>query len=393
MSEKRYRVTPVNGYDIPALEEWLEDQAAQGWLFSYTVGPLTVFDRTEEAPLRIHLEPAREKSEDSDPELDALYEQAGWRSLGPFRKNYLVYATEDPEAQAYTDPESQSYALGRFFRQKLLGGIGLLAANVLLLALYYNQVGWGWVDLRWFPVSSFASGQLLAFFLTVTGFFLLDLSWLLGLLHLQKYRKTVGEGRPAAPKGRSGGWLLAAAVVLLLPVALNTAQLFMGLDYRPYGIDQSNFLTLPEIQGDYSFPVTGDRMHNMNYVSHGGTLLEIEYWYWQQYGSFRQDDQEAFNRVPRIEYSIRRYPLASLAQAYMEEQSRINWDGSQPVGDFAPDIGFDAITAARGENRYGDSFTILLLRRGRLVMRVEYRGEENLLAFQPQLAAMLRALE
>lgn len=392
MSEKRCRVTPANGYDIPALEKWLEEQAAQGWLFSYTTGPLTHFERGEETPLRIHLEPAREKTEDPDPELDELYRQAGWHCLGVFRKNYFVYASQDPEAQAYTDPESQGYALGRFFRQKLLGGIGLLLANILLLTLYYNQVSWGWVDLRWFPVSAFTCGQLLAFFLTAVGFFLLDLSWLLGLLYLRQYRRWVEQGRAAAPRGRSGGWLLALAVMVLIPVALNTAQLFLGLDYRPYDVMESNFLTLPEIQGE-GFRVTGDHMYNMDYVSHGGTLLEIEYWYWQQYGSFRQGDNEAFNRVPRIEYSIRRYPLASLAQAYMREQGRINWNGSQSVGDFAPDIGFDAVTAARGENRYGDHFTILLLRRGRLVMRVEYRGEEDLLAFQPQLAAMLKALE
>ena len=38
MSKIVCRVTPVNGYDIPGLERWLEKQAAKGLIFAMTVG-------------------------------------------------------------------------------------------------------------------------------------------------------------------------------------------------------------------------------------------------------------------------------------------------------------------------------------------------------------------
>ena len=59
MSKTVWRITPVNGYDIPGLEGWLEKQAARGLIFSMTVGFFTLFHRGEPAALRFHLEPAQ----------------------------------------------------------------------------------------------------------------------------------------------------------------------------------------------------------------------------------------------------------------------------------------------------------------------------------------------
>lgn len=394
MSKLCWRVTPVNGYDIPALERWLEEMAGEGLLFSMTMGFLTAFEQGEPTQLRIHLEPARGSVSEEPPELADLYAQAGWRYLGPFRGSYFVYATGDREAQPYTDPESMDWALGRFFRQKLLGGLGLLAANALLFALYYNMVGVAFTYLRdGYPVTAFAHYPLAALLLTVLGLALVDLSWLLGLGRLRRFRRSIAAGRAPEPVGRRGGWLLAAGVVVLIPVVINTCQLFLGMDYRPYDIELTNFLTIEEIEGD-GLRATGDRMYNMDYVSHGGTLLEMEYWYWKQYGAFAHyDGGESLNTAPMVQYSIRRFPLTALAQAYWEEQGRFGWYGYEPVGDFVPDIAFDAVSAKRGENGRGVPQTTLVLRRGRTVMRVEYRGEKDLLDFQAELAAMMAALE
>lgn len=394
MSKLCWRVTPVNGYDIPALERWLEEMAGEGLIFFMTTGPLTAFQREAPASLRIHLEPAQGSVAEEPPEQADLYAQAGWRYLGPFRGSYFVYAADDREAQAYTDPESMDWALGRFFRQKLLGGLGLLVVNVLLFALYYNNiVGLAFTYLRdGYPVTAFAHYPLAALLLTVLGLALVDLSWLLGLGRLRRFRRSIAAGQAPEP-GRRGGWLLAAGVVVLLPVIINTCQLFLDLDYRPYGIELTNFLTIEEIEGE-GFRATGDSMYNMDYVSHGGTLLEAEYWYWRQYGAFAHYDSGAsLNTVPVVQYSIRRFPLTALAQAYWEEQGRIGWYGYDPVEGLVPDAAFDAVSAKRGENGRGVPQTTLVLRRGRTVMRVEYRGEKDLLEFQEELAAMMTALE
>ena len=47
-----FRFTPVNGYDLPGLERWLEAMAARGLRFALTMGPLTAFERSRPEPLR-----------------------------------------------------------------------------------------------------------------------------------------------------------------------------------------------------------------------------------------------------------------------------------------------------------------------------------------------------
>ena len=63
------RFPPVSGYDIPGLERWLQRMAARGMKFSMTLGPFTLFLPAEPASLRIHLEPARAKIVEDDPEI------------------------------------------------------------------------------------------------------------------------------------------------------------------------------------------------------------------------------------------------------------------------------------------------------------------------------------
>lgn len=45
MSGTVFRLCPVGGYDIPALEIWLEKMAGKGLVFDCTAGPLTLFAR------------------------------------------------------------------------------------------------------------------------------------------------------------------------------------------------------------------------------------------------------------------------------------------------------------------------------------------------------------
>ena len=152
MSKNVIRVTPVGGFDIPELENWLAAMSKKGLRFSMTTGILTIFERTEQRIVQIHLEPIRGTAED-DPELNALYEDAGWQYWGIFRGSFYVFASDDLTAQAYTDIETHEYALKRFFKEKAIGGVLLVVANVLLLGLYQNGAPWkiGWTWLKYFP--------------------------------------------------------------------------------------------------------------------------------------------------------------------------------------------------------------------------------------------------
>ena len=174
------RFPPVSGYDIPGLERWLQRMAARGMQFFMTLGPFTLFLPAEPASLRVHLEPARTKIAEDDPEIIGLYASAGWTHLGDFRKNFYVFATQEPDAQAHTDPQVLNYALRRFFRQKLLGGAGLALLNFLVLSFFYSSRFTDPTCLR-FQWAELLSDGLLSWLLALLGMGLTDLSYLLGL--------------------------------------------------------------------------------------------------------------------------------------------------------------------------------------------------------------------
>lgn len=400
MSKTTIRVTPFGGFDVPGLESWLAAMAAKGFRFTMTTGPLSFFDHDEARTVQVHLEPIQ-GSTDENPELNAIYEEAGWQYWGMFRGSFYVYASPDLEARAHTDPDTLDYALKKFFRQKLVGGVLLLLANVLLLGLYWRGAPWE-IDLLWlqyYPVETLSNGKTIPFLLAALGFLLIDLSYLLGLFHLMRYRRAVHSGGKA--RGHRGvGWLLAVGLLVLLPVFINTVQLFSGTDYRPYDLEGSGFVTLTDIEGE-DFRLSGDLSYNPDYISHGGTLLDPEHWYFRQYGSFRQD-QSPYD-VPRLEISIVRYPLELLAELRAEEWSRQKFNGSGDYEALASDYGLDEIRYApreerphinelTGEERVFLPGGIFILRRGNTVLFADYYGEQDLAAHLEHFADMLEGL-
>lgn len=400
MSKTTIRVTPFGGFDVPGLESWLAAMAAKGFRFTMTTGPLSFFDHDEARTVQVHLEPIQ-GSTDENPELNAIYEEAGWQYWGMFRGSFYVYASPDLEARAHTDPDTLDYALKKFFRQKLVGGVLLLLANVLLLGLYWRGAPWE-IDLLWlqyYPVETLSNGKTIPFLLAALGFLLIDLSYLLGLFHLMRYRRAVHSGGKA--RGHRGvGWLLAVGLLVLLPVFINTVQLFSGTDYRPYDLEGSGFVTLTDIEGE-DFRLSGDFSYNPDYISHGGTLLDPEHWYFRQYGSFLQD-QSPYD-VPRLEISIVRYPLELLAEMRAEEWSRQKFNGSGDYEALASDYGLDEIRyAPREERTHINELTgeervflpggIFILRRGNTVLFADYYGEQDLTAHLEHFADMLEGL-
>ncbi|MGO5022605.1 hypothetical protein ACTQ4E_05865 [Lawsonibacter sp. LCP25S3_G6] len=394
------RLIPFGGFDIPGLEGWLAECSAQGLRFAAAMGPIALFERSTPLRVQVHLEPIQGPVAE-DPELNAIYEQSGWQYWGMFRGSFFVYVSSDLDAQAHTDPDTLDYALRKFFHFKLACGLLLLLGNLLLLGLYGRGAPWeiDWVCLRYYPVETLSDGMIIPFLLAALGFFFVDLSYLLGLIHLLRYRKAVKNG--TSPRGHRGlGWLLAAGLLLLLPVLINTVQLFSGLDYRPYDLEGSGFVTLTDLEGA-DFRIHQDPFYNMDYISHHGTLLNPEHWYFQQYGSFSAN-QSPFD-VPRLEISITRYPLEILAEMRCEEWSRQYINGSGDYETLEAAYGLDEIRYAprekwihtnelTGETRTFLPGGIFILRRGTTVLFADYYGEQNLLDYLPLFAATFDAL-
>ena len=395
MSKTVIRITPYGGFDIAGLESWLAALAAKGLHFSATAGPLTVFERGEPKTLQIHLEPIRGAVRE-DPELNAIYEEGGWHYLGIFRGAFFAFSTDDPQAQAHTDPETLGYSLGRFFRQKLMGGLLLAGLGVLLLGMYANGVR----DLSWwlqyFPVERLSDGKTLPFLLAALGLFLLVLSYLLGLVQLTRYRRSVRAGK-AFRSRRGGGWMALAGLLILAPVVINSVQLYLGMDYGVCSLEDSGAVTLTDLEGE-DFRLSGDYMYNMDRISHGGTLLQPEHWGFRQYGAFSQYGDIGPNDVSHLETYAVRYPLEGLAELRAEELSAGRTNGLEAYRDLEPVSGLDQALYARREGwtaENGREFLpggMLILRRGGTVLHVDYYGEQDLRAHLPQFAAFMEQL-
>ena len=327
--------------------------------------------------------------------MNALYEDAGWHYWGIFRGSFYVFASDDLTARAHTDMETHEYALKRFFKEKAIGGVLLAVANVLLLGLYQNGAPWkiDWMWLKYFPVETFSKNPVLPFLLAALGLLLIDLSYLLGLCHLLRYRKDVRNGE-VPNRHRKVGWLSAVGLVILIPVFINTIQLLSGTDYRPYDLEGSGFITLTDIEGS-DLQLSQNILHNMDYIAHEGTLLNPESWYFQQYAAFGEDDSPS--DVPHLEITITRYPLNMLAEMRVAELSRQKFDNSRDYQKFdvldeclyAKREGWTHTSEITGETRTILPGGILVLRRGNTVLFAKYYGNQDLSEHIEHFAQML----
>ena len=134
MKDKKRMLIPDNGWDIGAVESWLEDQAAEGWHLTECWGRRARFQREEPKRVRYRLLPFPDEFMQSKVEREALNADLGWRFVAN-RWDYQVYVCEDPAAaELETDPVAASWAWDRLLRKQrrhmLLAWIFLLTAVI-----------------------------------------------------------------------------------------------------------------------------------------------------------------------------------------------------------------------------------------------------------------------
>ena len=194
-------------------------------------------------------------------------------------------------------------------------------------------------------------------------------------------------------------WLYLATLmmpgqVILIPVFINTIQLFSGTDYRPYDLEGSGFITLTDIEGS-DLQLSQNRLYNMDYIAHEGTLLDPESWYFQQYATFGENDSPS--DVPNLEITITRYTLNMLAEMRVAELSRQKFDNSGDYQKFdvldeclyAKREGWTHTSEITGETRTFLPGGILVLRRGNTVLFANYYGSQDLSEHIEHFAQML----
>ena len=156
MKYKR-KLIPVNLMNIPAMESWLSDMAAEGF-YLHSLGPhVAKFTEGEPRKLAYRIEPlpvedngfyvnnirnafSAEKDgkkpltvEEKNRRMTELYDEFGWEQVCKLSQLFCIFrAKEEDTPELHTDPVAQSEAYGRIYnRQKK----GLLLTLPVFLAL------------------------------------------------------------------------------------------------------------------------------------------------------------------------------------------------------------------------------------------------------------------
>ena len=202
----RYRIPPCPAYDIPGMESWLEDLAANGLNLSKHgfFGILTSFEEGPPKKERFRLEPTDRKgglfSEEYDPEDEQiqLLHQMGW-TYRARRGQFHIYSSDDPGApELNTDPQVQAVtmsALTQFLRKKVTNA---LFTTLLYLILYFGDI---------LISSTLLLGTPLV--LLFAGLMLWDLGCSLkALIVLVRWRNQLRQGQPLPHRSdyHRSGW-------------------------------------------------------------------------------------------------------------------------------------------------------------------------------------------
>jgi len=192
MKYKR-KLIPVNLMNIPAMESWLTDMAAEG-LFLHSLGPYRAkFTEGEPKKLAYRIEPIPAEDhgfyvnnirnafvsskdgkkaltvEEKNSRMIELYDEFGWQYIYPINQLFCVFrAKEENTPELHTDPVAQSEAYGRIYQRQKKGLLLTLPffLAMILWCLYLTF----WDDNLYYSVTSGSSLWFCALGLSITVF-------------------------------------------------------------------------------------------------------------------------------------------------------------------------------------------------------------------------------
>lgn len=397
------KLNPVQPYDIPGLEHWLEQQAAQG-LYLHRHGPnLCSFYRDTPQPTRYRLDYCdTDRAENPIPGLIALYHEMGWDYVCPLKDATLyLFRTQDPHApEPHTDPQTHAQLLQQL-EQKLkrsCSSFGYLMLGFLLLTLFgFLQYGSILVALARGSLSNIS----LCILLLLALLYLLPawLSW----RRIHRVTAALEAGKPMTPVPTASRWnrLLHGAFLVLNPVL---QCLFLAFFLLPHPQSQWSLGT-PGRPGDFT-PVLLTQWEGPNYrpdlwEKDGITflnacklkrsLLSPVRWEVQQHGSLRPEPvlMEIYwyrPLFPGLDEPLAR-DLLDYEMDYEEDTRLVD---EVPLGPWTVTehtlAGADYLATASNPNC---EFQFAVAAGNGRALSVRYMGQEDLTDHLDEIAAML----
>lgn len=135
------RLVPVNLQDIPAVEGWLSDLAAEGLFLVSGGGYIAKFEAGEPAKATYRLEPASNLlfSRTPDEKRNAFFLEFGWEYVCSFGIYFHVYCSKlENSPEIHTDLKEQAQIFAQICRIQALRMI--FNATLVFIALYYGYL-------------------------------------------------------------------------------------------------------------------------------------------------------------------------------------------------------------------------------------------------------------
>lgn len=349
----------VFGYDVPAVQAWLEDRAARGeFLSEYTL--FAVFDRGEPKPVRYRLEPLVRKEKQPDRQCRELYETLGWQYVCSIRRKFHIWRCDDPgKPELFTEPETEGGAYHRMLRSLWVGDLILAGMLVLLLCLFiwslFSDTFLMNIVSSWLPVSD----------LLIRSAVILTTS-VLALYAERSLRRYVRVLRTGVPQPHRRSYRLARGMtgvylaVWIAWMALCVSQLLRPSSHAFLPVEEFDtpvpYVTLTEL-GEPVPRETAEALHIPNWFTCAS--------WWSSEGSY---EEPPFTLSKY--YSLRfLFQAEKLERAWVASTEELGWT-LEPLTH--PELDGAWLYRSAGDGQ------VLLVRQGERVLEFQYHGALDL---------------
>ena len=287
-------VLPCSRWDIPTIEDWFAEKAANGWLLIDWEEAAPVFVKREAEDRQFWLEPAQKDAPPSADEI-ARHEAMGWTFISRSLKGafYVWRSTDASARKGRLRADEDSYAYRGVKKSVLHSYLSLLAVVLFLL-------GAAWIIrirspyLVWRLVADTKIGlDIFTFALSMVGAFWAD--WW-ERRALRRLKRSFTEGEPMRGIGRTG---IAGKIVQFLPIIVGVVMLLSVAggnvdDYFSTWYDYADhpmpFISAESLGGAASEDCDVEQRHTLlggkiTLVSEGKYVGAVKNYLWVQYST------------------------------------------------------------------------------------------------------------
>lgn len=397
------KLNPVQPYDIPGLEHWLEQQAAQG-LYLRRHGPrICSFYRDTPRTTRYRLDYCdTDREEDPIPGLIALYQEMGWDYVCPLKDATLfLFRTQDPHApEPHTDPQTHAQLLEQL-EQKLKLSCSFFGGLALALFLLSLTGSLSYDSMLVALAESILTNGCLFLILLLAVLYLLPA--LLCWRRVHRMIAALEEGRPMTPIPTASRWnrLLHGAFLVLSPVL---QCLYLAVFFLPHPLNRWS-LDTPGRPGDFTPVLLAqwegpdyrpdllevDGVTFLNCYERNFSFLSPVRWEVQQRGSLEHVRVRMEIHWYRPLLPVLDEPLArDLLDYYMDHEEDTRLVDEVPLGPWTVTehtlAGADYLATASNPNC---EFQFAVAAGNGRALSVSYTGQKDLTDHLSEIAAML----